>query len=98
LDRRYSDAGTLTTPAQLREAANSRKKLSLFATIGMNDSKFQTPKQSNKPRKQYATISYKARKSDVELVKKYVGKRGMTNPEVGEYTFRYFLKTEIGGQ
>ena len=37
LDRRYSEAGTLTSPAQLRVAAGSKKKVSLFATIGMSD-------------------------------------------------------------
>jgi hypothetical protein len=98
LDRRYSEAGTVTTPAQLRDAAGIRRKLSLFATIGMTSSKFRTPAQEAKPKKQYATISYKVRRSDVDLVKRYVGKKGMTNPEVGEYTFRYFLKNEIGSK
>lgn len=95
LDRRYSEAGTLTSPPQLRSTAGTKGKLSLFATIGLSDSKFQAPKQQDKSQQQYASISYKARKSDVDLVKNYVGKKGTTNPEVGEYTFRYFLKNEI---
>jgi hypothetical protein len=78
LDRRYSEAGTLTSPPQLRSTAGTKGKLSLFATIGLSDSKFQAPKQQDKPQQQYASISYKARKSDVDLVKNYVGKKGMT--------------------
>jgi hypothetical protein len=50
LDRRYSEAGTVTTPAQLRDAAGIRRKLSLFATIGMTSSKFRTPAQEAKPK------------------------------------------------
>lgn len=49
-----------------------------------------------KPRKQFkvTTIIYKKLIEEVDRVKKHIGKPNMSNKELGEYTFDYFVEKE----
>jgi hypothetical protein len=97
LDRRYSEAGTLVSPEQLRASAG-KSSISLFQAIGANEAVFKAPSHPQKPIREYKSISYKALASHVEAVKKYVGDQTMTNGDVGKYTFDYFVRNEVRGR
>jgi hypothetical protein len=45
---------------------------------------------------EYGTISYQRLKSDIERMKEAIGEQSLTNRAVGEFTFEYFWKREVG--
>ena len=47
-------------------------------------------------RPEFAGITYRRLKRDVDEVKVHLGDRWMTNKDVGERTFDYFKKVELG--
>ncbi len=91
LDRRYTDEGTEVASKDLREVAGN--KISALAAAASKKKKFEPPKR--KPPKNIR-IQYDAAVGDVERIKEYLQKPGMGGAEVGRYTFRYFLRNEVG--
>jgi hypothetical protein len=91
LDKRYTDDGTEVPPESLKEIAG--KEVRLFASVSEIPKSFAAVQE--KP-SESVVIRYTAKRTEVGKIKQYVGRRSMTNPQVGRYTFDYFLKNEVG--
>lgn len=49
-----------------------------------------------KPKKKDIRIQYNAKVEDVNRIENYLKRPGMGGSEIGRYTFKYFLKNEVG--
>jgi hypothetical protein len=90
LDKRYGDSGTEIDRSEMAELAG--RPTNAFSTASSTKRSFKierrTPPAETK-------ISYKAKESDIQKVRKHLGKPAMTAPAVGRHTFEYFLENEI---
>jgi len=91
LDSRYSEDGVEIAAKELSDAAGPR--VSVIAAAVSPRRTFEAPK---KPRPEKVRIQYDAKIEDVKRVADYVGRPRMGGAEVGRYTFRHFLKNEVG--
>jgi hypothetical protein len=95
LDRRYSEGGTDISSADLNEVSGA--DLSAFTAVAAGKRNFKaSSKKAQEKAPEETTIQFKAKISDVEKIKTYLGNRNMSNGDVGRYTFDYFLKNEAG--
>ena len=92
LDKRYTESGTEITPADLQDAA--RGKMNVLTAAVSPTRTFNAP---TRPKKNTTRIQYEAKVDDVKKIETYLRKPGMGGSEVGRYTFKYFLKNEVGG-
>jgi hypothetical protein len=93
LDRRYGEAGTEVTPAELNEV--SGKDISAFSVVASAKRTFKATDKKARPTEE-TSIQYKVKIKDVDRVKTYLGKRSMSNSDVGRYTFDYFIDNQVG--
>lgn len=94
LDRRYGEGGTDISPAELNEVSGS--DVSAFTAVAAAKRNFKTTSRHPQKPSEETSIQYKVKIEDVERIKTYLGKRNMSNSEVGRYTFDYFLSNEVG--
>lgn len=93
LDRRYSDVGTEITPEILRQVSGP-SSVSLFSATTRSRS-FKSPPAPKKVARLTTSIQYSVRISDLTKVKEHIGKRSMSNSDIGKYTFNYFIKNAM---
>jgi hypothetical protein len=91
LDRRYTEDDARITPNDLQDV--SGPGISVFTAAVSNERKFQPPKTI---RPKTLKIQYDAKVDDVRRIEKYLRRPSMGGSEVGRYTFRHFLKNEVG--
>jgi Histidine kinase-, DNA gyrase B-, and HSP90-like ATPase len=91
LDKRYTESGTEFTPADLQDAA--RGKVNVLTAAVAPARSFSPP---SKPKKMTTKIQYNAAVEDIKKIETYLRRPGMGGSAVGRYTFRYFLKNEVG--
>jgi hypothetical protein len=94
LDRRYGEGGTDISPAELNEVSGD--DVSAFTAVASARRTFKVTSKKAQKAPEDTTVQYKAKITDVERIKSYLGTRTMSNGEVGRYTFDYFLKNEAG--
>jgi hypothetical protein len=85
LDARYSEDGTEITIDELSKVAG--KPESAFKSVSSSSRTF-TYKRT---KKDTTSIQYKVKITEIEEIRSYLGRRTMSNGEVGRYTFDYFL-------
>lgn len=90
LDERYSEEGTTITRDEMSDAIGSASYVA--PTVSVRPVIFQAPKPT--PRST-TSIQYTVNKAQLSLVKAAIGRRSMSNSEVGRYTFDYFVENEI---
>jgi hypothetical protein len=91
LDKRYTEVGTEITPADLQDAARGRVNV-LSAAVAPARTFTPPPK----PKQNVVKIQYNAKVEDIKKIETYLRKPGIGGSEVGRYTFKYFLKNEVG--
>ena len=89
LDSRYSDDGTEITSDELSEVAG--KPESAFASIAAEPRKFTYTRR----KKDTTSIQFNVRVGDIQKIKDYLGRRSMSNGEVGRHVFDYFLENVV---
>lgn len=89
LDARYSDDGTEITTDELADAAG--KPESALASISKQDRTF----TYKKTKKDTTSVQYKVKIAALNEVKAYLGRRSMSNGEIGRHTFDYFLQNVV---
>jgi hypothetical protein len=90
LDKRYSDDGTEISKDELLEAAG--KAVSAFEAVSTQKRQFK-PAQA---KRELTSVQFAVKKSEIDKVKVYLGRRTMSNTEVGRHTFDYFLENIVG--
>ncbi len=89
LDKRFSEDGTEITTDELKEAAG-RPVTALLSF------KAQTQNFRAAPRKKETTsVQYSVRVKDIEEIKAYLGRRTMSNSELGLHIFDYYLQNVV---
>jgi len=88
LDRRYGEGGTEITPAELEKT--SGKEVSLFSAVSSSKKVFKVADKMAKPPEE-TSIQYKVKISAIDKIKKLLGRRSLSNSDIGRYTFDYFL-------
>lgn len=94
LDRRYGEGGTDISPAELDEVSGT--DVSAFTAVAASKRTFKTSTKHQQKPSEETSIQYKVKTEKVEQIKTYLGKRTMSNSDVGRYTFDYFLSNEVG--
>jgi hypothetical protein len=95
LDRRYGEGGTEITAAELNDVSGD--DMSAFEAVAASKRNFKiSSKKSQQKPSEETSVQFRAKVKDVERIKAYVGKRNMSNSDVGRYTFDYFLNNEVG--
>lgn len=89
LDSRYSDDGTEITLDELSDVAG--KPASAFSAVATSDRTFSYKKA---PRTD-TSIQFRVKISEVDEVRGYLGRRSMSNGEVGRTTFDYYLENVV---
>jgi len=90
LDSRYDDKGTSITLEELSDAIGTLDVVKPTAKSAA--STFLAPK---KVTSSVTSIQYKVEKKVLERVKIAIGDRSMSNSDVGAYTFKYFINSEL---
>lgn len=90
LDSRYTGEGTLVSPSDLREATG--EKMNFLDAAVADESAFRPPAKAVP---KMTKIQYEAKTSDVKKIEDHLRRR-MGGPEVGLYTFNFYLKNEVG--
>lgn len=91
LDERYTDEGTLLDVAALKTLASD--KTNLFEATVSDARRFST---SKKMKSDKVKVQYEATMSELELIKKHLGKSSMSATAIGRTTFEYYLRNEVG--
>jgi hypothetical protein len=91
LDNRYTSDGTLISSDELGSVTGSSSS-ALRAISDVASRTFVPPRRVDDDT---TSIQYKAKKNEIDEVKKYLGKRALSNGETGRYTFDYFLKNVV---
>lgn len=89
LDRRYSDDGTEISKEDLQDIAGS--SVSAFASISTPARAFKTSTK----KKETTSIQFSVKVSEIEEIREYLGRRTMSNGDVGRYTFDHFLENVV---
>lgn len=89
LDRRYADDSAQLTHEDL--AAGSGNRVNALDAVSGPRRTFQVPPR---PPASDTSIQYRVQIIDVDKICTHLGRRGMSNSEVGRYTFNYYLKNE----
>jgi hypothetical protein len=89
LDKRYSDDGTEITVDELSQVAG--KAESALAAISNKPRMFQVIKK----KKNTTSIQYTVKIAEADEVRGYLGRRTMSNSEIGRHTFDYFLENVV---
>lgn len=89
LDRRYPEEGVQITSAELSDAAG--RSASALRSLPTGPRTFKAEEIKRKK----TSIQIKVDEEDIKKIKEYLGKRSMSNAEVGHYIFDYFLKNVV---
>jgi hypothetical protein len=89
LDSRYSDDGTEITTDELAKVAGKAESALGAITHGSRTFKV------SRGKKDTTSIQFTVKISQVNEVKSYLGKKTMSNGEVGRHTFDYFLENVV---
>lgn len=79
-----------------REVASTVKATTLNAILSGGNQTFKVTLPPSGSRPAYVSIQYKAKKEQVDRIKKHIKKPSMSASSVGQYTFDYFLENECG--
>lgn len=90
LDKRYTDSGTDISPTELFQA--SGKPVPLTAPVAQGRRSFSAP---TKVENSQTYVQYRVPIKDIQEIKSYLGRKNMSNSDVGRHTFDYFLKNEV---
>lgn len=90
LDGRYTDAGTEVQPSELKTAAG--ESISVMSASVTQARTFSPPKDAPP---QVVSIQYRAKVSDVNRIRKYLGRSSLSAGDVGLHAFNHFLRNEV---
>ena len=91
LDSRYTDDGTEVEADELKEA--SRERVDAVVASVRRRSDFRRPQR---PPRESMQIQYSAKIENVDRIREFLSRPGMSGSEVGRYTFRFYLRNEVG--
>lgn len=88
---------TNSRKAALDEAKEAERQTTFADVYGLSTKQAaRLPKFQQKGQLDEPTISYKKPRVQVDEIKRYLGRPGMTLKEIGQHTFEYFRKAELG--
>ena len=93
LDSRYTDEGTDIEMDEMKEA--TRGGIEAIVASSRPKSVFRRPAP---PPRQTMQIQYRAKIENVDRIREFLSQPGMSGSEVGRFTFRFYLRNEVGDE